>query len=375
MLPAQVHRPLGPPVAWLPKCHALVAYPTGGPTTAEQAVADRSTGSSLRRRLLTATLLAGPLLLTCHQPAPLEYGILARISIPDGDPTSPARNADGSRVYVIARGLAQLKVIRTDVNTVVDSADAGDFPHGQCVLPDGQHLAVCDAHTDRLLTFRLPELTVVDSLTVDSFPVSCASSRDGRYLFVSCYYANRIDVVDIAESRVVARVPVGNLPWQIVPALDDRCFYAACRGDGQRGLLYVVRTSDFTVTDSVAVQVAAQGLRMSPDGSRLYVVCLYGGVDVVRVSDLELLARIRIDGVPVGADVAPDGRHLLVSCFQAGRLVLLRTDTWETVWQADGLPGVCGIEYQPDGRAYVAVRYNDEVLVVGEAGSALQLAR
>jgi YVTN family beta-propeller protein len=261
------------------------------------------------------------------------------------------------------------------------------------------HLAILNKLEDSLDFLDLASMTFAASIPLPSHPHELALSRDGRTLYASIYgdgvYGNNVNpghqvfaidvasmairqVIDVAPHRgphAMAEAPDGRL-WvtcddssEVIAVDPGSAAVAHAIGMGGHGGHFMVLSADgrtayvsnkdtahLSVVDASAHAVRAtvplaegcEGLCLSPDGSRLYVMSHMGSplpnpgrprelsFYVVDTASLRVVQQVPLPTLPAIAldadresriSATPDGLYLLVTAFRWNSVVVLDAAT------------------------------------------------
>ena len=177
-----------------------------------------------------------------------------------------------------------------------------------------------------------------------------------------------LDPQDLSEP--VVTVEVGSHPAHVVADRNGRG-YAALSGGNE---VAVVDLAQAEVIGRIATGAFPHGLRLSPDGSELYVANVEdGSVSVIDTQSLAEAARIPVGAAPVQVAFTPDGERVYVSLRDENRVAVIDTATREVTGRIEVGPNPIQLIATPDGRqVYVAnqgteAAPNDTVSVIDTA--------
>ncbi|HKO93347.1 MAG TPA: beta-propeller fold lactonase family protein, partial [Polyangiaceae bacterium] len=166
--------------------------------------------------------------------------------------------------------------------------------------------------------------------------------KDGRQLLVlvSNEVSNDISFIDSASDSVIRSVPVGKRPRGMKVSPDGRKLYVALSGSARGGPN--VDESTLPPPDRTA-----------------------DGIGVVDLESTSLLTRLSSGNDPETIDSSPDGRVLAVANEDSAQVRLLDSDTGQAL--ADIAVGLEpeGVRFRPDGRyVYVTAEASDRIDVI-----------
>ena len=171
-------------------------------------------------------------------------------------------------------------------------------------------------------------------------------------------------------SKPGATVEVGSHPAHVVADRNGRAYVALSGGDE----IAVVDLAQAKVIGRIGTGAFPHGLRLSPDGSELYVANVEdGSVSVIDTASLTEAARIPVGAAPVQVGFTPDSSRVYVSLRDENRVAVIDTATREVTDRIEVGPNPIQMIATPDGRqVYVAnqgteAAPNDTVSVIDTA--------
>lgn len=177
-----------------------------------------------------------------------------------------------------------------------------------------------------------------------------------------------LDPQDLSKPAVT--VEVGAHPAHVVADTQGRA-YASLSGADE---VAVVDLANASVVERIETGAYPHGLRLSPDGTELYVANVEdGSVSVIDTASLTEAARIPVGTAPVQVGFTPDGSRIYVSLRDENRVAVIDTATREVTGRIEVGPNPIQMIATPDGRqVYVAnqgteAAPNDTVSVIDTA--------
>jgi len=280
---------------------------------------------------------------------------------------SPVVAHDPPRIYVPNSASDTVDVIDSRTYRVIGHFPVGGLP--QHVVPSwdlrtlyvtndaGNSLTPIDPSTGRR---RGRPIRVND-------PYNLYFTPDGRYAIVVAERNARLDFRDPHTMRLIrsVRVPCRGVDHMDFTA-DGHALLASCEFSGR---LVSVDTRRLRVTGTVALPGGGmpQDVKLSPDGSRIYVAdMMAGGVWKVDASTRRVLGFVRTGAGAHGLYPSRDARRLYVSNRGAGTVSVLSFATGRVVatWRIPGgSPDMGGVS--ADGRVlWLSGRYDGEVYAI-----------
>jgi dipeptidyl aminopeptidase/acylaminoacyl peptidase len=217
---------------------------------------------------------------------------------------APVMSPDGSRLYW-AGDDGYVRTVRTADNEVLDSVYTQDGTMGTALSPDGNTLYVAGWYEKYVSVVRTSDMTLTDSIhTGRKYVKGVMATGDGKSVYVLCDPV----LVASAETRsVVDSIDLGVFTGELLPDPEFVCL-------ANRGSVYLVRTSDHRVVDSVSG--GAWHMSAHPGGEYLYFTRNYtsDGVVVVNITDRTVARELLVSKSIQILDVAchPDGDKVYV---------------------------------------------------------------
>ncbi|MWA01761.1 beta-propeller fold lactonase family protein [Actinomadura sp. LD22] len=270
-------------------------------------------------------------------------GRVARVDVASHTVTSTAIRADaaegvavtpdGRKVYVAAT--AHYQVIAVDAATLrATPIVVGAHPQDVAVSPDGARaytavtggdtgpggsstVAVIDTRTD----------TVARRIDVGAAPRRVAFAPDGKEAYVTT--AGGLTVIDTAKGEVAGKVP-GIPDAQGVAVSPDGSRVYATQPDAD--LLYVVDAARRTVTREVKAGAEPWAVTATPDGRKVYVADMNSdSAGVYDAAGRRHLADVPVGRLPASIAVTPDGSEVWVGNDMTGTVSVIDTSSDEVV--------------------------------------------
>ncbi|HEU5261019.1 MAG TPA: hypothetical protein VFU41_06280 [Gemmatimonadales bacterium] len=202
-------------------------------------------------------------------------------------------------------------------------------------------------------------ITTTQTRTVDGFiptgdtPTGLAFSPDGLSAYVTNQGSQNVGVLSVATAQQVATVftPAG-LPFVVRVSPDGSRLFIAT----SNGTVYIVDTQTRQITGSVEVGFAPNGFAVNPDGRIIYVSAAFSGT----VTELDMfsgavLRTFAVGGVPQDMAVTRNGARLYIA-NEAGYLNEVDLQTGEQAATITLAGGAFAIGVTPDdNQAYVGI--------------------
>ena len=204
----------------------------------------------------------------------------------------------------------------------------------------------------------------------------------GPKLFVSNENGGDLSVIDVTTQSVVATIPVGKRPRGIRVSPDGSLVYVALSGspmappgvdestlppaDKKADGIGVVSTRDMKLVRTIAGGSDPEMVAITPDGKRMFVANEdVGEATALEVESGKVLASIKVGGEPEGVDMRPDGRVVYVTSEEDNQVAAIDTVDLKLlkIFKVGPRPRSTG--FLPDGsRAYVPAENGASISVV-----------
>ncbi|MDA2919981.1 beta-propeller fold lactonase family protein [Desulfobacterota bacterium AH_259_B03_O07] len=194
-------------------------------------------------------------------------------------------------------------------------------------------------------------------------PKGVAINPDGKTAYVADLNNNdslNVSVIKTSDFTMVETVNItcGNstdcgTPFYLAVTPDGKFVYVA--SGSLQGAVYVIRTSDNTLVDTVDVGGGQPiGVAVTPDGKFVYATnAELGNVSKIDRSSNKVVATVDVaggQGQPFGVAVTPDGKFVYVANFNSNNVIVIdvATDTVVETVPVGRVPQ--GIAVTPDGK-------------------------
>jgi YVTN family beta-propeller protein len=199
---------------------------------------------------------------------------------------------------------------------------------------------------------------------IDDMLQYLASSPDGEYVYATALRSDFIYVIRTSDNTVVESIPACEYLDGIGVTPNGEYLYAA---DWYNGAVLKIRTSDNAIVATIPGPGDLWDLAILPNGDYVYATDVGGyGVEVIRTSDDSVVAEIRIGGQPSTITAVPGNEYVYVVDDNYVSVIRTSDDTVVTTvlmcWDNQHLP--YALAAMPDGQhVYVSdVNNGDAVL-------------
>ena len=212
-------------------------------------------------------------------------------------------------------------------------------------------------------------------------PETPAVPAGGR-LFVTNENSGDITVVDVAATKVIATIPVGKRPRGIRVSPDGSTLYVALSGspmappgvdestlppaDKKADGIGVVGVNEQRLLRVIKAGSDPEQTAISSDGTRIFVANEdTGELTVVAADDGHVLATFMVGGEPEGVDLRPDGRVVYVTSEEDNQIAAIDAVDLKLLKTFKVGPRPRSTAFLPDSsRAYVTAENGSGVWVV-----------
>src|SRR6187200_2262023 len=213
-------------------------------------------------------------------------------------------------------------------------------------------------------------------------PSAEAARPAGGRLFVTNEVSGDISVIDVAARKVLTTIPVGKRPRGIRVSPDGSTLYVALSGspiagpgvdesklpppDKRADGIGVVSVADHRLLRIVKAGSDPEQTAISQDGTRLFVANEdVGEASVVAEDDGHVLASLKVGGEPEGVEMRPDGQVVYVTSEEDGQVAVIDTAALKVLKMMDVGPRPRSTAFLPDSsRAYVSSENGASLAVI-----------
>jgi YVTN family beta-propeller protein len=217
-----------------------------------------------------------------------------------------------------------------------------------------------------------------------------SAKRAAPLLYVSDEEAGDVVVIDPAAGTVLARIPVGKRPRGIKVSPDGARLYVALTGSPRSGPMIDeahLPPPDHTADGIAVVDLARRALvatlpsgpdpetlDLSPDGKTLFL----SNEDTAQLTAIDLATGtprgvVGVGHEPEGVTVRPDGKVVFVTSEADGEVTAVDTATLTVVGHAPATPRPRSLVVTKDGlTAFVADEFGKKVTVIDAVGFTAQ---
>ncbi|MEJ2858627.1 MULTISPECIES: hypothetical protein [unclassified Saccharothrix] len=214
----------------------------------------------------------------------------------------------------------------------------------------------------------------VPYVRVGENPISVEISPNGALAYVTNAEDRTVSAIDTASKTVTATIPVGIQPEDVAFTPDSRRAYITNAGDSNtdKGSVSVIDTAAKQVvsTVSVAAVIAPRAVAVTPDGTKAYVVGSGYEMSVIdTATNTATPVHIGRSGA-TDVKVTPDGSRVYIADFYSKRVVVVSTATNSVIANVPLPTAPNRIAIMPDGlRAYATSYQADKVYMIATAGN------
>ena len=247
----------------------------------------------------------------------------------------PALAGDGYVACNNSNDVVPFDVLTYALGTPIPLPGVNPYPYDATMTPDGSEVWVPDSSEDTVVVIDVFTNTITHTISVGDNPNSVVFTDDGSTALVSARDGDYVTVIKTSDYSVTDSLYVltGSGGFYDGPgnmALDpvSKNIYAL---DWHADTLYEIDENATSVLRSVDIGTNMWQLVCDPGGQYVYVTDR--GPDIVRVIDRATLTEVTT--IPVGADpwgidVTLDGSRLVVACEDDSNVYVIDTADWST---------------------------------------------
>ncbi|MCW3475159.1 YncE family protein [Limobrevibacterium gyesilva] len=235
-------------------------------------------------------------------------------------------------------------------------------PHHVMLTPDGRDLLVGDTVGNELIVLDPATFEVRRRVTMAD-PYQLGFSPDAKYLVVNGLARNQVDVYEAGTYKLVKRFPLRSMPSHLDFAPDSSAVYVSLQGTGKLAAIDLRRMAVQWTTD---VGKAPAGV-MWQNGRVLVAIMGSDDIAVVDPATGKVERRIQTGKGAHTLFRSPDKKTIYVNNRIAGTVVALDAATLKSTRSYKLPGGPDDIEFAPDGRVWVTMRFIHKVAVLDPA--------
>lgn len=296
--------------------------------------------------------------------------------------------ATRGELIVVNKLAGRVQFFDARTHALLDDLEMPKFPHEVVLAPDRATAYVSiygmgvfgknsEAPGREVVIINLATRRPVGTIDVSPYRAPHGMAFDGAgVLWVSCDLSGVILAVDIGERRVLGAVETGSFGthW-ITVARGKAKLYATNK---HYDFVAVVDTATRRLLKRIACPTGSEGLALTPDGTRLYVMSqrpqLCHVIDTQTDCIVESVPLAVFAPTPEGRNpqkrvqVSPDGRYLLITSFDTGEIAIAPLSNLRDQTKLPVEKGPMGITFANDTEAYVMNHDQGTVSVVDVPG-------
>lgn len=206
-------------------------------------------------------------------------------------------------------------VLSEPLSSVVASPAVVGCPYGVAVgsAGVGYVTSICSGVVYR---FDATGRTIGSSLVVGSAPAHVALNPAGTVAYVANQTGQSVSVIEVATNTVTGTIPLSGAEVYNLRVSPDGSRLYVTREDGT---LYVIDTATNGVVTTIPVGQGANGLAFNPTKPILYVSAIQSGtVTAINTQSNSVVATFAVGGMPQRIAVSPSGTELYVANETSG---------------------------------------------------------
>lgn len=219
-----------------------------------------------------------------------------------------------------------------------------------------------------------PSGTLIDSVrTGAAFGIAV---RDDGLTYFTELFNGRVGITSTQTRTVDGFIPTGSTPTGVAFAPDGATAYVTNQGSQNVGVINVASAQQVTTVFTPAGSPLV--VRVSPDGSRLFVATASSTVHIVDTETLEIIDNVEVGFLPNAFAVHPDGRIMYASAAFGGTVTEFDMFTGSVLrtFEVGGRPQDMAVSHAGK-RLYVANEagfLNEITLATGNLTATIELA-
>jgi DNA-binding beta-propeller fold protein YncE len=235
-------------------------------------------------------------------------------------------------------------------------------PHHLALSPGGKELLVGDSAGNEML-FLDPATGAIRRRMPVADPYQLGFSPNAKFLVVTGLARNQVDVYDAATMQLAKRFPLGTMPSHLAYSPDSSVVYVTLQGTNRVAALDL---KQMTVLWNAEVGATPAGI-VWHDGKLLVANMGSDHFAVVDPIDGHVERRVRTGRGAHQIFPSPDGKTLWVNNRVDGTTVAVDARTLNPVrtYKIGGGPDC--IDFAPDGKLWITMRFAQKVAVLDPA--------
>jgi YVTN family beta-propeller protein len=198
--------------------------------------------------------------------------------------------------------------------------------------------------------------------TTDGHPQNLVCPRGTGRAYVPGEWDDAVYVIRTSDNVIIETLRMECGPTHLDCSPDGRYVYIGSFDEihpTAPDRLYAIRTSDNAVVDSVDLPGCPHGVACLPNGEYIYVSLddVANKVAVIRTSDFSVVATIPVGSEPRGIVALPNGRFVYVTCTYSNLVYVIRTSDNTVVGTIDAGTGIHRLAVLPGGEYAYVSRY------------------
>jgi YVTN family beta-propeller protein len=257
---------------------------------------------------------------------------------------------NGQRIYVTNYDDGTVRVINGTNNSPMGDISVGTGPIGVTALPNSQYVYIMLFEDDYVIA--LPTGSGTRDTIPIPYPRYAAALPNGEYVYVTSFTTSNVYVIRTSDNTLVDSINVGGTPHAIETLPNGQNIYVSTSSSNTS----VIRTSDNTIVDNLPV--GGSDMDVSSDGQNLYVCSNMGSrVFVAQTSSNTVIDTVDVNGDPQGLCLHPSGLLLYVTDHVGDEVSVIYTPTNKVIENIEVFDGPSYIDSSPDGE-YIYVLHN-----------------
>lgn len=196
-----------------------------------------------------------------------------------------------------------------------------------------------------------------------------AASGMAQTAYVSTLGPNNITFLSTVTNSFAGSVPIGGQPSGLKLTPDGTRLYIACQGTNS---VMVMSTASNSIIATIPVGTTPIRLAVSPNGAQVYVANEgSNSVSVIDVASNSVIGTVPVGSRPMDVAFSPDGSNAYVTNYYGASLSVINTASRSVSATLPTGYGPQSVVVRGDGVIFVACQFSNVVDVFGAAGNSL----
>ena len=264
-------------------------------------------------------------------------------------PVGIAITPDGNYAYIANNGSNTVSVLNINTHTITDTVIVGTWPVGIAISPDGHYAYVTNNYTNNVsvidITNNNTVLTTVSLGVSSPMPFGVAISPDGAYVYVTNYNENSVSIIQTSDNTELATVGVATHPRYLSISANGQYVYVS----SEDTTVSIINTATKTLDTNIDIPFAVLFGSATLSNSKVYVTDnLNNQVHVIDTGSQTVTHSITVGTAPQGIAITPDPAPLpptSLACVEKKNQFLTQADVINVITWAPASSGTAATSY------------------------------